>query len=414
MRDLATIGEARVADTVTLSPDLAFFPLDDDLVAFSERAQSLIGLNTTAAFLVRKLQEGTPVLDLTGALGRKFAVTDEQADGWVTSTLEALDSHGLLAGSSPAASPSTQNTRALTDRDDRQAEMPPFEPFVPEVEGRYRLLGTYALIRYRAQAQKRMVDAVIGHLKSEERETPNLVIDISATPWGDKQISSNIYCDGKPEDKAHRLSKLGPLVKGLLWVTAVNSYDFLLNLHAGVVTKGSKCVLLPAESGSGKSSLTAALTHSGYRYLSDEVGLIERGTFRVPAVPLAVCVKESGWELMGRLYPEIATLPIHRRNDGKIVRYIPPKPAAVQSEPALVSHIIFPRYVAGKPTRLEPLSRSAAFTRLMDQCVALSRRLDHDNVNDMIRWIAQIDCYALTFSSLEEAISIINGVVDRQ
>ena len=54
MRDLATIGEARVADTVTLSPDLAFFPLDDDLVAFSERAQSLIGLNTTAAFLVRR------------------------------------------------------------------------------------------------------------------------------------------------------------------------------------------------------------------------------------------------------------------------------------------------------------------------------------------------------------------------
>ena len=53
MRDLATIGEARVADAVTLSPDLIFFPLDDDLVVFSEQAQSLVGLNTTAAFLVR-------------------------------------------------------------------------------------------------------------------------------------------------------------------------------------------------------------------------------------------------------------------------------------------------------------------------------------------------------------------------
>ena len=109
---------------------------------------------------------------------------------------------------------------------------------------------------------------------------------------------------------------------------------------------------------------------------------------------------------------EIPTLPIHRRNDGKVVRYVPPNPAAIQSEPALISHIVFPRYVAGEPTRLEPLSRSAAFTRLMDQCVALSRRLDHDNVSDMMSWIAKIDCYALTFSSLDEAVAAINDALE--
>ena len=51
--------------------------------------------------------------------------------------------------------------------------------------------------------------------------------------------------------------------------------------------------------------------------------------------------------------------------------------------------------------------RSAAFTRLMDQCVALRHRLDHDIVKGIIQWIAGIDCYALTFSSLDEAVALV-------
>jgi hypothetical protein len=256
-----------------------------------------------------------------------------------------------------------------------------------------------------------MVDAVIGHLKSEESADPNFIIDISATGWaedGNRHICSHIYCDGQPDSQAMKLSWLGPLVKTALWMTAVNAYDFLLNLHAGVVAKGTNCILLPAASGSGKSSLTAALTHSGFSYFSDEVGLIQRSTLQVVPVPLAVCVKSTGWDLMSRYYPEIATLPKHKRDDHKIVCYIPPRPAAVRHEPGLISHIFFPHYAEGETTRLEPLSRSVAFTRLMDQCVALRHRLDRDNVSDMVSWIGKIDCYSLRFSSLDEAVALVN------
>src|SRR5258708_1398252 len=111
---------------------------------------------------------------------------------------------------------------------------------------------------------------------------------------------------------------------------------------------------------------------------------------------------------MSRYYPEIATLPKHKRDDHKIVCYIPPRPAAVRREPGLISHIFFPHYAEGETTRLEPLSRSVAFTRLMDQCVALRHRLDRDNVRDMVDWIGKIDCYSLTFSSLNEAVALVN------
>jgi hypothetical protein len=259
-----------------------------------------------------------------------------------------------------------------------------------------------------------MVDAVIGHLRSDEPGTPALIVDISARRWGDRQICSNIYANEEPIARAEQLSTLGPLVKSVMWTTAVNAHDFLLYLHAGVVGKAGKCILLPAAAGSGKSSLTAALTHSGFGYYSDEVALVERGTCRVPPVPLAVCVKSTGWDVMSRYYPEILALPVHGRNDGKVVRYVPPPAAALQQTPAIVSHIFFPRYIEGEQTRLEPLSRSAALARLMEQCLALRQRLDQDNVRELIRWIGGIACYSLTFSSLDEAVAHVEDTVSQR
>jgi len=403
-------NETRAGGVVQLSSDLSFFPLGDEMVVFSERAQSLIGLNSTAALLVRELQEGAAISRLVDTLTSGLGVAPDMAEDWVASTLEALGSHGLLGdcGGAPPLAPPPSEKEAVLAR--RRARMPPYEVFEPHVVARYRLLGTYALIRYGHKDQMRMVDAVIGHLKSEEPTDPNFVIDISATGWtedGNRHISSNIYCDGQPDDQAMKLSRLGPLVKTALWVKAVNAYDFLLNFHAGVVAQGSRCILLPAASGSGKSSLTAALAHGGFSYFSDEVGLVERGTLQVVPVPLAVCVKSTGFDLMSRYYPQLATLPAHKRDDDKVVVYVPPKPGEIRREAGFVSHIFFPQYVEGEATRLEPLSRSVAFTRLMDQCVALRCRLDRDNVGDMVRWISGIDCYALTFSSLDDAVALV-------
>jgi hypothetical protein len=411
-RAQAVRDELRAGDTVQLCSGLAFFPLDDEMVVFSERAQSLIGLNSTAALLVRKLQEGATTPALAAALTAEWGVAPNMAKDWVASTLEALGSHGFLddSGSAHPLAPAPSEKEEVLAR--RRAQMPPYKTFEPHVVARYRLLGICALVRYGHKDQMRMVDAVIGHLKVEGPAETNFVIDISATGWaeGDKRhISSNIYCDRQPDAQAMKLSRLGPLVKTALWIKAVNAYDFLLNLHAGVVANGSRCILLPAASGSGKSSLTAALAGGGFGYFSDEVGLIERGTLQVIPVPLAVCVKSTGFDLMSRYYPGITALPAHKRDDGKVVVYVPPKPAEIRREPGFVSHIFFPQYAAGEATRLEPLSRSVAFTRLMDQCVALRCRLDRDTVRDMVRWIGQIDCYALTFSSLDEAVALVRS-----
>jgi hypothetical protein len=392
---------------MTLRPDLAFFPLDDNLVVFNRASQSLVGLNATAALLVQKLREGVAAADLANRLVHDNGVAEDDAASWTASTLQALSSQGLLADGSAPVFPFASSE--MEDRVARaQAKVPAFKPFEPKARGHYRLLGLHALIRYGHGAQQRMVDNVIGHLRTTSDAPAALTIDIQSLPLDEgRHMASNIYCDGKPEASAARLSSLGPLVKAALWSAAVNAHDFLLDLHAGVVGQDGRCILLPAPAGSGKSSLTAALIHSGLGYYSDEVALIERGTFQVSPVPLAVCVKSTAWDFMSRYHPELPQLPTHRRDDGKLVRYVRPPAAQVQKEPGRVSHIFFPLYSKDTPTQLVELTRADALARLMDQCLALRLAMDPGSVKQLVGWIAGIDCYALTFSSLDEAVALV-------
>jgi len=122
---------------------------------------------------------------------------------------------------------------------------------------------------------------------------------------------------------------------------------------------------------------------------------------------LAISIKNTGWDLIARYYPGIWSLPVHVRFDGKVLRYIPPPADAVKQVPMPVRHIIFPRYEQDAPTRLERIKRSEALNRLMGECLAMRRSLDDTKVRQLVGWIAGIECYELTFSSLETAVQLV-------
>jgi hypothetical protein len=406
-------NDADADQPVRLRSDLALLPLDGEMVVFSEEAQCLVGLNATAALVFLELRRGTPLSQLPGLVASQGHVEPKEAKNWVAATLESLSSHGLMLDD--RASPALPI--AVPGEDPRYAALriafiPPYKPAKRLIERRYRLLEARALIRFAHPAQVRLVHAVLGHLATDEEFEPTVVLEIHAREHqqGGRHLRSNIYRDGVPIGSAARLSGLAPMVKGALWQTAVNGHEFLFYIHAGVVGTGENCILLPAAAGSGKSSLTAALTHSGFRYFSDEVALINRGTFQVPPMPLAICTKNTGWELMARYYPNIHALPVHIREDDKMVRYIPPPAGVACQSPASVSHIFFPRYDAAATNELKPIARSEALGRLMAECMALREPLNQTNAQELVQWIGGIDCYSLTFSSLDEAVALIKEV----
>ena len=65
--------------------------------------------------------------------------------------------------------------------------------------------------------------------------------------------------------------------------------------------------------------------------------------------------------------------------------------------------MVFPQYVKGTPTSLNRLGTAEALYRVAEAGYAVPGHLDKDRVEDLIDWIARLDCYALYMDDLGEA-----------
>lgn len=378
------------------------FFLDDHGVLFAERSQELFLLNTTAAFVWCQIEDGAAPPAIDAALQRTFGLSAEAARACRRQTERMLQSVGALSGfEAPEAAIADEPIVAEVQHDDGL--------FV--AQQRCRLLDSRFRLRFSAEEQYRKVAPILDHLTDAETGAADVGIDVVHDRGGEHAI----YFGRRPAICGRRLDELAPLIKSLIWQAAVARHEFFLDIHAGVVGDGEQCFLLPAAAGSGKSTLTAMLVHLGFEYFSDEVALLHLPAMRVEPVPLATCVKESGVAALARYYPGLAGLDVHRRGDGKRVRYLPPRREALPPPQTRrpIGAIVFPRYSPGCATRLQPLSAVEALHALLAECLIVSARLDAGRVGELLGWIAATPCYRLQVCDLGEAGEALRGLSRR-
>ena len=374
------------------------FFLADESVLFHEPAQKLFCLNTTATFIWCMLEEGKNRQVMAAELQATFSLTKVEAAGYLEQTETLLKTFGVLKGFEKTLKSEAKIT----------AEDPPivaYDNMIFVAERHYRLLSSRICMRYSHGDQLALIDPVLGHLHDEKPSEPTVTFDII-----NGQDGRILLCrDQLPVLSCDEYIRLAPLAKSLVWQTAIHAHDFFLNIHAGVVSDGKQCYLFPAAPGSGKSTLTAALVHHGFEYFSDEVALLHAEGLLVEPVPLALCVKNTGMEVLSRYYPQLRELSVHLRSDGKRVRYLPPPAQFVPPAKTrrTVAAIIFPRYLPEQATTLVPIGSMEALRLLMHQCLIVDTRLDMDKVAGLLTWIEKIPCYCLTVSDLDEAVALL-------
>lgn len=383
-------------------PGMHLFYLEDSGVLFSEPRQELFLLNPSATLVWSLLEEGLDAAAIARALCTDYGVADERsAQAVVSAALEGWRDKGFLDGSrnSPPAAPAANPAKP--------AEGPPWPGPATHAVRHYRLLDSRFTVRFSTEAQVDAVAPVLQHLASEPDSDRGTSIDIFASP--DRVL---IYRNGAWYTGCPGIDALAPIVKSCIWMTVVREHRYFLNIHAGVVSDGDGCLMLPARAGSGKSTLTAALVHEGYEFFSDEIALLESGTLSIFPVPLAICVKHTGIAALVDRYPVLRTLAVHARGDGKCVTYMPPPldrlPTTMSARPARA--IVFPKYAAGSETTLLPVPRAEALQQLLGECMAVAEPLDAARVERLVQWIGAIPCYRLTFGGLDDAIAAVQKV----
>jgi len=200
---------------------------------------------------------------------------------------------------------------------------------------------------------------------------------------------------------------------GLNWCISGYSHQYLI-IHAAVIERNGKALILPGEPGSGKSTLCASLIHEGWRLLSDELTLIDCNSGAVVPVPRPVSLKNESIELIASSYPQSAFSPIvHDTLKGSVSLMKPPKDAVIRAdELALPFWVVFPKYQSGGKLQLTALPKADAFMRLADLSFNYSV-LGSEGFNVLANMMGHCRAYDFVYNGdFEEASSCFEALLE--
>ncbi|NKN33369.1 HprK-related kinase A [Marichromatium bheemlicum] len=201
---------------------------------------------------------------------------------------------------------------------------------------------------------------------------------------------------------------------GLNWCVARRAHHLLM-LHAAVLERGGRALVLPGAPGAGKSTLCTALAHRGWRLLSDEFGLVAPQHGRLLPLPRPIPLKNDSIEVIRAFAPEAEIGPAFTGTRKGTVAHVRPPRAAVMrmDEPATPAWVVFPRWQAEAPTRLEPLNRSDAF--LMVAGNAFNYELcGEGGFITVARLVERCRCYRLGYSDLDAALGVLGALAETE
>jgi HprK-related kinase A len=196
----------------------------------------------------------------------------------------------------------------------------------------------------------------------------------------------------------------------LNWCAATFANHFVM-IHAAVVERGERAVVLPGQPGAGKSTLCAGLIHRGWRLLSDEFALVRPGDARLAPWPRPVSLKGPSIEIIRRFAVEPVIGPAALDPEKGLVAHLRPPVASVARarEPATAAWIVFPRYAAGAPAALTPIPKARAFFRLADYSYNQSS-LGLPAFEALAHLIDTADAYEFVYGGLEAAIEGVDAL----
>jgi hypothetical protein len=173
-------------------------------------------------------------------------------------------------------------------------------------------------------------------------------------------------------------------------------------LHAAALSRNGKGILIPGQSGSGKTSLSTWLAARGFNYLTDEFVFIAHGSNNMQAFARPPNVKTRGIESALANFFDMDKHG-HRTVRTEQVAMIPPRLLNPDNalEDACVDLILFPRFVKGAEFQLEKLTTAKAGLALMASLVN-ARNLAGHGFGEAVRLVRQTRSYRLEYGGFQQ------------
>ena len=341
------------------SPSTSFHACSHGGVVFDDSQRKLFALNPTASAAWLSLDEPEP----SQVMARSLGIDPALATKWFETSVAEFRRLGLI-GSPRVAAPASSATTLLPSC------LPPVKPRC-RLWPRHRVLDLEFRLRAPSHV-RRLLEGLLASLRLPDEHPPRgdaVAIEIEGE--GGYAIRAN----GIEIGNALPSERIAPELERFLVTVAVNRTPHLITLHAGVVSRGGRGLILAGSSGSGKTTLAVALSQDGWQFGSDELALLMRDG-RIRPAPLGACIKPDSFALVTKSFPSFRDEPVHDRF-GREVRYL----ALASSDTEILSaYVVFPSFNPDGDNALERIEGLSGLQRLLEHCLFVPASFAREDV----------------------------------
>ena len=180
-------------------------------------------------------------------------------------------------------------------------------------------------------------------------------------------------------------------------------------IHAALLSNQNGGILLPGESGNGKSSLSIWMTLNGFRYHTDELVLIKSGSLETQVFTRPFNIKRHGVKAINSIL-DLDTLEPPAET-GDFITMIPHRalnPDFTQQSPP-INRIIYPRYKQAGENELLPLSPAAAGIELMKTHV-IARNLPGHGFKQLLDIVKAVPSHMLHYNHFDALPALLKDI----
>lgn len=196
------------------------------------------------------------------------------------------------------------------------------------------------------------------------------------------------------------------------WCIYTFAHQYLL-IHAAVVEREGRALIMAGPPGAGKSTLCAALVGRGWRLFSDEFAVISFEDGRLWPIARPISLKNDSIERIRRFAPDAVFGPVSPDTHKGRVALMRPPTASVRraGEPAAPGWIVFPNRTPEGAAALTPVPKARAFFRLADNAFNYHFH-GAAGFEAVCRMIDACDCLKLAYADLDDAVAALGRLAD--
>jgi len=220
-----------------------------------------------------------------------------------------------------------------------------------------------------------------------------------------------IYVNGTLLEHVAKKENILAVLQDSIRIVFYENSDFLVAMHAAVLSYNEKIFIFPGVSGAGKSTLSSFLMYNGFRLYSDEVTVVD-SNYSIGSLALCNTIKEHSWEVLKPFKKYFDSLYIHHRFDGQRTKFLTPPTAPQEPIKALGAYIFFPTYKKDAKTLLRTIDIVEAIGLITQAQYHLYNPKDAEVTKSFLSFLTSCKLYTISYSNLKSAQKAIEGVLE--